>query len=347
MQLRTRGTTITGMSREDARKTAGLDWKVIPRPILVEGTTRNVKAEGYKALMRSDIRDGDPQPLAIASDKYEVFQNEAILDMMFDAAEAAGVDLERAGSYDGGRAIWAVTGTSSKAKAEVSVGDTISLKLRMTSGHGPGKAFNVQSIVERLVCSNGATATGVSEKVSISHRRKLTSRDLDSIKGLFQSAVEGFGDFIWKAKDLRNAATTTGLNRLIVAALLGQDILDEAIKATVPEMWRRLKTDRGQLLRDAADHIQRNHINIRWQEGTSTRHRNLIDEVVNETERFQVGRELAGNSLWNTYNGITHHFNHRNGRTADTGLESAFNGTGAKIMNRAFDLVYEVAQANK
>lgn len=344
MNLRTQGHIISGMSPSESLTAAGLDWKVISRPILVEGTSRNVKAEGWKALMRSDLRDGDPQPLDIASDKYEVFQNAEILGMMSAAATAAGVDLERAGSYDGGRSIWAVTGTSSRAKGEVSVGDTVSLKLRMTSGHGGGKALKIQSIIERLICRNGATSEG-GRKVTIAHRRKLGDRDLDAVKAIFQEAVESFGGWLEKARELRNKVTNTGLNRLIVAELLGQNILDEALKATVPETWRRLNTNRGQLLVEAAPQLYR--YELKWPEGTSTRHRNIIDEIVNETERFQIGRELAGNSLWNTYNGITHHFNHRNGRTADSGLESAFHGAGAKVMDKAFNLIYEVSQASR
>jgi len=344
--LRTRGAEIAGLPRSEALEVSGLSWKVVPLPLDVIGATRNIRVADRRALMRSDMREGDPQPLAIVSNRYEIFQNDVQLGMMYEAAEAAGVSLDRAGSYDGGRRIWAVSQSTARGSGEVSVGDIVSCKLRMISGHEAGISLRVESIIERLVCLNGMTSKRVSRRISISHRRKLTQSDLDNVKELFTESIGRFQYFLETARELRNKQADRMDNRLIIADMLGPQILDSALRATIgPGAVDRIVAEHSSSRPQVLAKYRRTlgERQLVWPEEVSSRHRNIIDAVIEETERLQVGRELSQGTFWGTVNGITSYYNHRAGRNSDSGLESAFNGPGAKNMDAAFETVAEYA----
>lgn len=352
---RTYGTYVAGLSVEDALNTAGMNYKVIPLPLLIQGSSQNIKVDNHVALVRSDARptpaNPNPQPLAIATKSYTVFQNSQILAIMKAAAGAAGVDIERLGEYDGGRRIWAVTTLKSdRARAEISVGDIVSLKLRMISGHEPGIALRIQAIVERLSCLNGATSKRVKGSVSIPHRRELTHGDLKDIENLYASAVDDFQGYVEDARLLRDTPAHPIDTRLIVAELLaGSKVVDEVIGRQVPRAQSQATGQtRGSYLEQMGRILAaRGATHLAFGESISSRAKNLIWDVVDETERRQLGRQLVEGTLWGTYNGVTSFINHRAGRTTDSGLEGAFVGAGAKTMEKAFELITDYGYARQ
>ena len=352
---RTYGHYVAGLSTEEALDAAGMNYKVIPLPLLAQGNSQNIKVDNHVALYRSDARptvaEPNPQPLAIATKSYTVFQNAQILSIMKAAAEAAGVEIERLGEYDGGRRIWAVTTLKSdRARAEISVGDIVALKLRMISGHEPGIALRIQAIVERLTCLNGATSKRVKGSVSIAHRRALTMGDLQNIEALYTSSIDDFNSYVEDARLLRDTPTNGIDTRLIVAELLaGSSAVDDIIGRQVPRARSANPGEtRGSYLQDMARLIAaRGATGLAYGDSVTTRTQNLLWDVVDETERRQLGRDLALGTLWGTYNGVTSYINHRSGRTLDSGLESAFVGNGSKTMEKAFDLITEFAAARQ
>lgn len=346
MEFRTAGTTVSGLSPKEAAIAAGLDWKVVPMPIAVTGRERSVTAEGWKALMRSDLQEGNPQPLDIVSDKYAVFQNYELLEMMSNVAGNSSLELERVGSYGGGRCIWAVSSTPQLGKDEVAKGDIVSVKLRLTSGHGGGVALRVRPIVERLVCLNGATSRFFGKGISIPHRKQLDLRDEDAVREMVEESLEGFNLWLASSKRMATTRASSADTYLVVADLLGSSILDDAIANTLGGRKQVPGQSRSEFLTEASwDMETRGLVRPVFLDTVSTRHRNIIDDVVAATERYQIGKDILNGEIthWGLYNGITYQVNHRSGRNIDSGLDSAFHGKGAKMMENAFDLCAEMS----
>ena len=83
---------------QEALKVAGLDWKVVQKPIFTE---EGQLVGGFKA----NIRDRDNQILGVVTDRYKVVQNEEAFAFT-DQLLGEGVTYETAGSLQGGRRTW-------------------------------------------------------------------------------------------------------------------------------------------------------------------------------------------------------------------------------------------------
>ena len=83
---------------KEALTLAGLDWKVVQKPIQTE--------EGQPILgFKANIRDLDGQILGVVTDRYKVVQNEDAFAFT-DALLGEGVTYETAGSLQKGRRTW-------------------------------------------------------------------------------------------------------------------------------------------------------------------------------------------------------------------------------------------------
>ena len=77
---------------------AGLDWKVVQKPIVTED---GLPVNGFKA----NIRDRDSQVLGVVTNRYKVVQNEDAFAFT-DKLLGEGVTYETAGSLQDGRRTW-------------------------------------------------------------------------------------------------------------------------------------------------------------------------------------------------------------------------------------------------
>ena len=83
---------------KEALALAGLDWKVIQKPI---ETDDGLPITGFKA----NLRETDNQILGVVTDRYKVVQNEDAFAFT-DALLGEGITYETAGSLQGGRRTW-------------------------------------------------------------------------------------------------------------------------------------------------------------------------------------------------------------------------------------------------
>lgn len=83
---------------KEALVLAGLDWKVVQKPIVTED---GLPVNGFKA----NIRDRDSQVLGVVTNRYKVVQNEDAFAFT-DKLLGEGVTYETAGSLQDGRRTW-------------------------------------------------------------------------------------------------------------------------------------------------------------------------------------------------------------------------------------------------
>lgn len=127
----------------EALEKAGLDWKVIQKPIYT-GDSQLVK--GYKA----NVRDRDNRVLGVVTDRYKVVQNEEAFAFT-DALLGMGVRHETAGSLQDGRRTWIL---AKLPEEYIITGEQISPYLVFVNSHDGSGAIKVALTPIRVVCQN-------------------------------------------------------------------------------------------------------------------------------------------------------------------------------------------------
>lgn len=128
---------------QEALKVAGLDWKVVQKPIFTE---EGQLVGGFKA----NIRDRDNQILGVVTDRYKVVQNEEAFAFT-DQLLGEGITYETAGSLQGGRRTWILA--KLPQRYIISGGEITPYLVFMNSHDGTG-AIKAAMTPIRVVCQN-------------------------------------------------------------------------------------------------------------------------------------------------------------------------------------------------
>ena len=124
-------------------KVAGLDWKVVQKPIFTE---EGQLVGGFKA----NIRDRDNQILGVVTDRYKVVQNEEAFAFT-DQLLGEGITYETAGSLQGGRRTWIL---AKLPQRYIISGDEITPYLVFMNSHDGTGAIKAAMTPIRVVCQN-------------------------------------------------------------------------------------------------------------------------------------------------------------------------------------------------
>lgn len=122
---------------------AGLDWRVIQKPVLTED---GLFISGFKA----NVRDRDNQVLGVVSDRYKVVQNEDAFAFT-DELLGEGVTYETAGSLQNGRRTWIL---AKLPQRYIIRGDEIDPYLVFMNSHDGTGAIKAAMTPVRVVCQN-------------------------------------------------------------------------------------------------------------------------------------------------------------------------------------------------
>ena len=122
---------------------AGLDWRVIQKPVLTED---GLFISGFKA----NVRDRDNQVLGVVSDRYKVVQNEDACAFT-DELLGEGVTYETAGSLQNGRRTWIL---AKLPQRYIISGDEIDPYLVFMNSHDGTGAIKAAMTPIRVVCQN-------------------------------------------------------------------------------------------------------------------------------------------------------------------------------------------------
>jgi phage/plasmid-like protein (TIGR03299 family) len=148
------------VSGQEMLKAAGLDYEVLPCSIVgnvrcEEPITRILKpetiqmpVEGVRGIYRTDTG----AILGLSSEKYEIFQNREMVDVMDAIAKDGGITYEVAGGLGRGERVWvlaSIPDLSFNVK-----GDQINEYLTIFTSHDGSSALNIFPTRVRVVCAN-------------------------------------------------------------------------------------------------------------------------------------------------------------------------------------------------
>lgn len=134
---------MTAPDSKNALIYAGLDWKVLQKPVYTED---NHLIPGYKA----NVRDSDEQVLGVVTDRYKVVQNEEAFAFT-DELLGLGVRYETAGSLQNGRKVWLL---AKLPQEYIITGEQVSPYLVFFNSHDGSGAIKAALTPIRVVCNN-------------------------------------------------------------------------------------------------------------------------------------------------------------------------------------------------
>jgi phage/plasmid-like protein (TIGR03299 family) len=78
---------------------SNLDWKVMTEGLI---TTSGLLIPDFKAVVREDTMS----VLSVRGEDYEVYQNEQLMQLLYDVSNKTGLQIHRGGSFGGGRKVF-------------------------------------------------------------------------------------------------------------------------------------------------------------------------------------------------------------------------------------------------
>jgi phage/plasmid-like protein (TIGR03299 family) len=219
---------------EDAIQLAGLDWKVVERPVLYEDSFGDfyIHARSHKVL----VRPSDDYALGVVGEKYKPLQNEEAFTFFNPILEQGGATLEAAGSLRYGKRIW-VLAKLQGATAEITKGDEVVGYLLLSNSHDGSSAVRVQFTAVRVVCMNTLSAAerrgddAFEHCVRIRHTRGLPEalkevrKALDLTNRTFSFSVEAYQRLASKG------ITVDGLKNYV------REVLEATDSPAMPLAW--------------------------------------------------------------------------------------------------------------
>jgi len=160
----------------DALRLAGLDWDVIPSPIM---TAEGTPIPEWKA----NVRSTDGAVLGMVSNKYKIVQNREAFAFVDDILQSdQDVRFETAGSLSGGKRTWLLAHLPPQRILD----DEIVPYLCFTNGHDGKHPVSVVMTPTRVVCANTlALALGQAKRTwSFRHMGDIESRKREASETL-------------------------------------------------------------------------------------------------------------------------------------------------------------------
>lgn len=338
------GTPIApGLSPAEVMALAGLDWKVVRLPLLVQGHREVRPVNDHVALVRSS----DGKVLDVVSKAYKPLQNSALFDFLAKYTEAGEMTMHTAGSLDGGRVVWALA----KMEGEFTLPgsqDKTEMHLLFSSGHKLGFAVQIDLTTIRVVCQNtlmmarGKRGKGGDGEKYGRYRMVHTATWNDDRKREACEVVElgrqALANYRVKADRLVNVKFDRAATEAFVIELLQPKLFEQVVEASQQRVTGFRPTPQpvdGARVLDMI--LTRDEYRFRPEDFSRT-----TERVLDAIEK-QPGADMFPGTAWNAYNGVTYWVDHLRGETRDTGLQAAWYGPGAQLKNTALDLAVDYA----
>jgi phage/plasmid-like protein (TIGR03299 family) len=337
------GTSIeTGLSPAEVMARAGLDWKVVQLPLLVQGKKEVRPVKDHVALVRSS----DGKLLDVVSTAYKPLQNSALFEFMAKYTDAGEMTMHTAGSLDGGRIVWALA----KMDGEFTIPgsqDKTEMHLLFSSGHKLGFAVQIDLTTIRVVCQNtlmmarGYRGKGGDGEKYGRYRMIHTATWDDNRKAEAREVVElgrrVLEDYRVKANRLVKTLFDPATTEAFVIELLQPKLFEKVVEASQGASTLRAVTPGqpvdGTRVLDMI--LSRDEYRFNAEDFSPTTER-VLDSI-----RRQPGAAMFPETAWNAYNGVTYFVDHLRGESRDTGLQAAWYGPGAQLKNAALDLAVD------
>ena len=296
----------------EAIQQAGLDWPVQLRP----AGFRNKKST-FVAMptdMKVVVRTDTEKPLSIVGKKWKPIQNTDAFKFFDRFVEQGMCEYNTAGYVNGGEKVFIIA----KIKAdplEVLPNDTVDSYFVLTNTHSAKASARVLFTNIRFACTNVLPAMMRSNKQSRILHMGDVSGTIQEVQELVDMRQHDFNSTL---EQYRMLASKTPSSATV------EHYLDNVLSSRVV----KLNKTSGEIHDDQREDTHKNT-------------KNRIAELI-ETGR---GSDIHGvrGTWWGVSNATIEYFNHVQGRTTDTRIDSTFYGKGREKSARALTLALEMA----
>ena len=308
---------------------AGLNWRVQRRALAM----RDANGEGlitepltgFKAIVRSDTN----HVFGIPTVRYNLVQNEEIINLFAEYCEAGHAKMETIGGLRNGAIVWALAKLNGGTAATLKGGDKMNGYILFSTSHDGtlstvGKATSV-----RVVCHNTMTAAlsgGLDFKLK--HSAKWTPERANEAKKKLGMASEQIQEFHSAAAALANVPVDReGQIEFLSRLMGGKLLLKTEDEVTVPTGDALLKSIERSLTASPEDKLNR------------------VGKSILEAMIDSPGSDLesAKGTLWGAVNGVSYYADHVAGRTQDSRLANAWFGSNDTMKRSAMEVALEMA----
>ena len=239
-------------------------------------------------------------PLGVVTDRYKVHQPADILDFFNTLVQAAGFTLEVAGAIKGGKRIWALANVN--RESVVLHDDAVRGYLLLSTSFDGTAATIGQFTSIRVVCNNtlsAADAESAPSRVNLTHGARFDASLMRDRLGLI---VNGFDGMMDKYRKLARSG---------VSSEYAREFTNTLFPASFNPQTSTFKESRG------------------------------FKRVL---ELFD-GAGIAANNhgvygtKWGLLNAVTQYVDHERGHNADTRINNAWFGQGARLKTQAEELL--------
>lgn len=291
-----------GASIDQWRVEAGLDWHVGRAQVAFKPEGKGVFVKGESEVL---YRDDTFAQLGIVSDRYKVVQPAEVLEFFRDIVGTGGLELETAGSLDGGRKVWAMAKTGDYMSLMGQ--DRVEGYLLLSTSFDGSMATRAMFTSVRVVCNNTLSIATADRKagVSVPHSAEFDATGAKIELGLLHNA---WGDFQDKAQALAERR------------LSQKEAMDLLVSICEPKAY--------------AASLKGEDMNL------STKRKNQIMTMFDLYQAAGMGSQLraAQGTAWGLVNAVTEWVDHQAGHSVNNRFRSAQFGPGAQLKSDAFTL---------
>lgn len=208
---------------KEALKSAGLDWRVIQRPLQTE---KGFKIPDTVANFRADP-DGDFGYLGTVGTGYQVLQNPEAQAFMESVVREGEATFHSAGILDGGRKVWILY----KLNKEILIGarDLIQPFIMVMNSHDMSTSVMGMPVPYRPACANmipGFIKSAGDSVVRIRHSGDLKSK-LRNAASVMRKALRFYEHFEASANEMQATRLTSANVDAFLNALIPDPIVTE------------------------------------------------------------------------------------------------------------------------
>jgi phage/plasmid-like protein (TIGR03299 family) len=306
------------MDSKEALSAAGLDWRVVSRPMAVgkpgvidtpDGEIEKIVFNEVPNLL-ANVREDNDEFLGVVTDRYQIVNNTEAFEFLDALVENHDMRYESAFSLSGGKKV-VLLGQLPKVD-EIAEGDSSLRYVLMSLSHDGTGAIRFGPTAVRVVCANTYALavkdkTGVKE-LSIRHTGNIGEK-LNQARKILGIAREQFEEHSERSRQLvKYRLSADEWSEYL-------DLMCPSLDARDPDYTER----RAKKIADTRAAIRSNYRN----------ERQTVDGI--------------GESAWAAYNAVSEHIDHlpRRGATQERKAEARFNvtlyGPGRDMKQRAFE----------
>src|SRR5271157_5721686 len=295
----------TAPSIEEAIKAAGLDWEVVKKTLVMQGTNTEVPAVAI-------TRQTDNRVLGVVGENWNPLQNNKAFEFFkpfIDSKEAA---INTAGSLRNGQRVF-ILAKLNRDPMTIVGDDIVEKYILLSNSHDGSQAVRVGFTPVRVVCANTlAMAQGdqASKLLRVRHTKNMEV-SLDQIQETMNLAN---AEFETTAEQYR-AMAKTGINT-------------EDLKKFVKLVFNKTKAETEAKIAEAGGTAEEISGGER-----------IFERIVPLFEKGR-GNDMKGvkGTLWGAYNAITEYIQYERGTNKETRLDQTWFGQGLVLNRRALEV---------